>query len=130
MQIEVNITPEPIQPDGTLPADLTGKAGAIVEFLGVVRAEENNQPIAALEYEAYVPMAEKVIRQIIKQLAEAYSCLYVGVSHRIGIVPKGDAAIRVVVASIHRAEAFALATALVEKLKQDAPIWKKPLRAI
>ena len=90
MQIEIQLTNSPITARFP-PAPLTG-AGAWVEFRGVVRGEEDGQPIAALEYEAYSPMAEMEMRRIIAELAGGQPCLFARVIHRIGIVPVGEAA--------------------------------------
>ena len=123
MQIEIQLTNSPIA--AQLPrAPLTG-AGAWVEFRGVVRGEENGQPIAALEYEAYWPMAEGEMRRIIEEIAAARPCLLAKVIHRVGVIPVGEAAIYVGVAGTHRAEAFALLTHFIDRLKQDVPIWKR-----
>ena len=125
MQIEIAITLEPIDLRRALPKELAGSAGAVVEFAGLVRGEENGQPIAALEYEAYSPMAEREMRRILEALALAHPCRYVRVTHRVGVVPVGEAAIQVVAASAHRAEALALVAEFMDRLKQDVPIWKR-----
>jgi len=125
MQLEVILTAQPIDLRRALPAELASRAGAIVEFAGHVRGEEAGQPISALEYEAYSPMAENVMRRIVGELAATQPCLYVRVTHRVGRVPVGEAAIQVVVASAHRAEALAMVTRFMDRLKEDVPIWKR-----
>lgn len=125
MHLDVTITAQPIELRRDLPAELAARAGAVVEFAGLVRGEEGGQPIAALEYEAYSPMAENLMRRIVGELAATQPCLYVRVTHRVGLVPVGEAAIQVVVASAHRAEAFAMVTCLMDRLKEDVPIWKR-----
>ena len=80
MQVQVHLTDQPIAGCQALPAGGGGKrtecprspeasagrqrppaydgvVGAWTEFRGLVRGEENGQPIAALEYEAYPEMA-------------------------------------------------------------------------
>lgn len=125
MRLEVTLTAQPIAPRHEPPAECSGRAGAVVEFAGLVRAEEGGQPIAALEYEAYSPMAENEMRRIIGELTASHPCLYVGVTHRVGLVPVGEAAIRLVVAATHRAEAFAVVASFMDRLKEDVPIWKR-----
>lgn len=98
--------------------------GAWVEFRGVVRGEENDLPIAALEYEAYSPMAEREMRRLLTELSGAKPCLAARVIHRLGVVPVGETAIYVGIAAKHRAEAFALLAGFMDRLKQDVPIWK------
>jgi molybdopterin synthase catalytic subunit len=125
MHVDIAITTQPIDLRRKLPAELARRAGAVVEFAGLVRGEEGGQSIAALEYEAYSPMAENVMRQIVGDLAVTHPCLFVRVTHRVGPVPVGEAAIQLVVASAHRAEAFAMVTRFVDRLKEDVPIWKR-----
>ena len=98
--------------------------GAAVEFLGIVRGEENGEPIEALEYEAYQPMAELQMQRVIRELLLEYPCEVVRVSHRIGVVPVGEAAIAVQVASRHRGAAFSFLACFMDRLKQEVPIWK------
>jgi molybdopterin synthase catalytic subunit len=99
-------------------------AGAVVRFEGRVRAEEKDARIAALDYEVYAPMAQRQMEKIARELGALHPCLAVRVRHRIGRVPVGDAAIVIEVCARHRAEAFALAEAFMDRIKQDVPIWK------
>ena len=123
MEIEIQLTNAPIAEQ--LPPPSATSLGAWVGFRGVVRGEENGQPIAALEYEAYLPMAEREMRRIIEEIARCQACLFVRVVHRIGVIPVGQAAVYVGVAGRHRAEAFALLAEFMDRLKQDVPIWKR-----
>ncbi len=75
-----------------------------MEFRGVVRGEENGKTISALEYEAYPEMTEREIRRILESLAAEFPCLAVKVIHRVGVIPVGETAIYVGVASSHRGE--------------------------
>jgi len=123
MEIHLELTRTPITE--ALPPPAGSDLGAWVEFRGVVRGEENGQTIAALEYEAYSPMAEREMRHILEALAIGRHCLAARVIHRLGIVPVGEAAIYVGIAARHRAEAFALLGQFMDRLKQDVPIWKR-----
>ena len=60
-----------------------------------------------------------------KSLAADHPCLAAKVIHRVGIIPVGETAIYVGVASPHRAEAIALLAEFMDRLKQDVPIWKR-----
>ena len=123
MEIEIQITHAPIADQ--LPSPEVAGLGAWVEFRGVVRGEENGQPIGALEYEAYSPMAEREMRRLLGELSAKHPCLSARVIHRIGIVRVGEAAIYAGIASAHRAEGFGLLAAFMDRLKQDVPIWKR-----
>jgi molybdopterin synthase catalytic subunit len=121
MQISVRLGTEQIVPP---PVSTDPTSGAVVSFLGVVRGEEQGQPIRSLFYEAYRPMAENQIREILTGLSRQFPCTSVEVSHRLGSVPVGETSLWVRVCAPHRAEAFQLLTTFLERLKQDVPIWK------
>ena len=123
MEIDIQITNAPIA-EQSPPPTATG-LGAWVEFHGVVRGHEKGETIAALEYEAYSPMAEREMRRIIRQIGRRHLSLFVRAIHRIGVVPVGEAAIYVGIAGEHRAEVFALLGEFMNRLKQDVPIWKR-----
>jgi molybdopterin synthase catalytic subunit len=123
MQLQIHIGPEPIT--ASQPAPVVGEGvGALAEFTGLVRGEENGAPIGGLIYDAYQPMAEREIARIVAELCAVRPVLGVRVVHRVGRVPVGEAAIYVGVAAKHRAEAFALLAGFMDRLKQDVPIWK------
>jgi molybdopterin synthase catalytic subunit len=121
VHIEISISSALITPNTPpAPADV----GALATFTGLVRNLENDQTISALVYEAYQPMAETVMHRLLTELAATHPCQSVFVQHRIGIVPVGEAAIHIAVQAKHRAPAFALLAAFMDRLKQDVPIWK------
>jgi molybdopterin synthase catalytic subunit len=103
--------------------------GASVEFLGIVRGHEDGRPIACLEYEAYEPMAEGLIVQLIDQAKARWPLHHVDMRHRLGRVAVGEIAVLVGVRSAHREEAFAACRFLIDAIKQDVPIWKTAIRA-
>lgn len=122
METEIKLVCEPIAENIPPP---TGLHGAWLEFRGVVRGEEDGQSISALEYEAYPEMAERQIRCILESLASKSPCLVAKVIHRTGVIPVGEAAIYVGVASGHRREAIVLLAEFMNRFKQDVPVWKR-----
>ena len=122
--IHVSIQTEPIESTPSqVPAAACGY-GACVEFVGVVRPLEDGKSIKGIEYEAYQPMAERVMREILEAKGRVHSILAAEAIHRIGPVPVGEAAIRVRIWSLHRREAYAVNMAFMDQLKQEVPIWK------
>jgi molybdopterin molybdotransferase len=124
MEIEIQLTGSPIAEKISPPSQL-GAQGAWLEFRGLVRGEENGQPIVALEYEAYSEMADREIRRLLETLGAKHPCLAAHVIHRVGVIPAGETAIYIGVAASHRAEAIALLGEFMDGLKQDVPIWKR-----
>ncbi|MGH8024947.1 MAG: molybdenum cofactor biosynthesis protein MoaE [Limisphaerales bacterium] len=123
MNIEVELTREPIAEKIAPPPAVAH--GAWLEFRGVVRDREGGRKISALEYEAYPEMAEREIRRLLADIARRHPCLAAKVIHRIGIVPVGETAIYLGAASAHRGEAISLLAEFMDRLKRDAPIWKR-----
>ncbi|MGO9588137.1 MAG: molybdenum cofactor biosynthesis protein MoaE [Limisphaerales bacterium] len=124
MEIEIQFTDRPIA-EKILPPGQPGAAGAWLEFRGVVRDEEDGQTIRALEYEAYPEMAGREIRRLLQEISTRHPCRAAKVIHRVGVIPVGETAIYVGVASPHRGEAIALLAEFMDRLKQDVPIWKR-----
>ena len=120
MKIDVAVQSGPLE----LEEDIVAGAGAVVHFEGRVRPEEKDAIIEALDYEAYLPMAQRQMEKIVRDLSLLHPCLRARIRHRVGRVPVGEAAILVEVSAPHRAEAFALATAFMDRVKQEVPIWK------
>jgi len=122
MKIEVHVTHRPIPRPCRVPTLMN--AGALAEFYGMVREEENGGKIRGLFYEGYLPMAQKVMAAIAHELAGEYAVQAVTAVHRLGEIPVGEAAIYVGCMATHRQEAFMVVTSLMDRLKQEVPIWK------
>jgi MoaE-MoaD fusion protein len=95
------------------------RAGAVVTFCGVTRE------VARLEYDAYVQMAEERMAQIATEAVERHGLCAAAVEHRVGEVPLTAPSVIVAVSAPHRGEAFAGAREIIDRVKAEAPIWKK-----
>jgi molybdopterin synthase catalytic subunit len=104
-----------------------GTAGAVIDFLGVVRRLENGEELAGIEYEANEEMALHQLRKIARRALRDFDCQSVTALHRIGFVPVGDASLFVRVTAAHRAAAFDACSSIIEQIKQFVPIWKRPV---
>ena len=100
-------------------------AGGIVSFIGAVRDHARGHSIEYLEYEAYPEMAEREMEKIADDEAERWPGARVAIAHRVGHLEIGDAAVVVVAASAHRAEAFEACRFAIDTLKVRVPIWKR-----
>jgi len=98
-------------------------AGAIVTFQGVTRE------VASLDYEAYREMAEERIAAILGECVERHGLFAAAAEHRVGRVPRGEPGVVVAVSAGHREEAFAGAREAIDRIKAEAPIWKRELDA-
>lgn len=123
MLSEIHFTADPIVvPPEILPSR---EIGASVEFRGIVREMENGEALGGLQYEAYEPMARKVLQRHFDELAAIHPCASVLFIHRTGWVPVGEASLFIRVLSSHRREALAFLSDAIDRLKLDVPIWKR-----
>jgi molybdopterin synthase catalytic subunit len=93
----------------------------VVTFAGVTREVER------LEYEAYAEMAEERMRAIAAEALEKHELCAAAVEHRVGDVPLSEPSVIVAVSAPHRGEAFAGAREIIDRVKAEAPIWKKEI---
>lgn len=98
--------------------------GATVVFVGHVRDHARGHAVTSLRYEAYVPMAEKLMRRIVDAITAAYPGTAIALHHRVGDLAIGDTAVIVAVAAAHRKAAFDACQEVIDRLKADVPIWK------
>lgn len=122
----VSLSREPIDA-GNMARQLSNtEAGAIATFVGVVRAESRqNRDLTALDYHAYEEMALEQMLLIRNRAGEKFEILDCSIAHRLGQLGIGEASIAVVVSSAHRAAAFDACRWIVDRIKEDVPIWKQ-----
>jgi molybdopterin synthase catalytic subunit len=104
----------------------TPEAGAVVTFLGVVRDHsEGRDGVTGLTYEAYERVAGAAMADVVTDARRRWPPITrVALLHRTGALALGEAAVAVVVASPHRADAFEAARHCIDTLKESVPIWK------
>jgi molybdopterin synthase catalytic subunit len=117
--LHIRVTTEPLNLDSLARRVADHRAGAVVTFSGVTRE------VAELDYEAYVPMAEREIASIVSDAVKRHGLCAAAAEHRIGVVPLSEASVTVAASAPHRAEAFAGAREIIDEIKARAPIWKK-----
>ena len=120
---EISVTQVPL----AAPASDIARAGAIVDFWGVVRPIEDGREIEGIDYEARREMAEHQLKRIAEQAADRFDLKLVIVQHRIGFIAVGEASLLVQAASLHRGEGFRATQWIVDELKKSVPIWKRPV---
>jgi molybdopterin synthase catalytic subunit len=113
------VTTGPLSADSLIERVSDPRAGAVVTFQGVTRDVER------LEYEAYAEMAEPRIEAILRDAIERHGVCAAAAEHRIGTVPLSEPSVLVAVSAPHRGEAFAAAREVIDRIKAEAPIWKK-----
>ena len=101
------------------------EAGGIATFTGNVRRRSRGKTVEHLEYEAYEPMAVRVMDAIRARIEAEVEGSRVAIHHRIGRLEVGETAVVIAASAPHRAEAFAACREAIEALKRDVPIWKR-----
>ena len=102
-------------------------AGAVLTFVGTVRDSKQGRRVVRIDYEAYAPMAVKVLRQIGAEMLARWSVCRTALVHRVGRLDIGEASLALVVSTPHRAEGFEALRHAIESVKRDVPIWKKEI---
>lgn len=115
---------EPLDIVGLLSGAHHPGAGAVVLFSGEVRDNNRGRAVALLEYEAYGPLANTTIAEILATAKQRWSLQVAIAQHRVGKVSVGDTAVVVITASAHRGEAYAANKYIIDRIKHEAPIWK------
>ena len=113
------VTTEPLALDPLVARVRDPRAGAVVTFQGVTRDVDH------LDYEAYVEMADERIRAIVAEAIERHGLCAAVAEHRIGIVPLSEPSVAVAASAPHRGDAFAGAREIIDRIKAEAPIWKR-----
>ena len=117
------VSAEPLSLDSLAIRVRDPRAGAVVTFSGVTREVER------LEYEAYAEMAEERMAAIVAEAVERHGLCAAAVEHRVGEVPLTEPSVIVAASAPHRGEAFAGAREIIDRVKAEAPIWKKEIEA-
>jgi molybdopterin synthase catalytic subunit len=115
----VRVTDQPLSLEPLLERVRDPRAGAVVTFLGVTRE------VSELNYEAYVPMAERKMQEIVLAAIERHRLCAAAAEHRVGVVPLSEPSVAIAVSAPHRDAAFAGGREIIDQLKAHAPIFKQ-----
>jgi molybdopterin synthase catalytic subunit len=99
--------------------------GAVTLFIGSARDNHHGHGVTGLAYAAYRRMAAASLEKIVRELETEAPGLRLGIVHRLGEVPVGQASVAIAAASPHRDASFAATRTALERLKRETPIWKR-----
>jgi molybdopterin synthase catalytic subunit len=98
--------------------------GAHSIFLGQVRNDQiDGKTVIAIEYSAYVEMAENKIMDIRESAFAKFDLTCMHIYHSLGKVNVGEICLFVFTSSKHRKEAMEACTYIVNRVKSDVPVW-------
>ncbi|MDR6507531.1 molybdenum cofactor biosynthesis protein MoaE [Arthrobacter oryzae] len=139
------LSAEPISVAQAIAAVESDTAGAVVSFSGVVRNHDGGKPVERLSYSAH-PTAHQVMADVVAQLVAEHSGhadgatadaasveaasggrepVRIWAAHRVGMLEIGDPALVCAVSASHRGQAFEVCSELVDRIKEQVPIWKE-----
>jgi molybdopterin synthase catalytic subunit len=108
-----------------LRSTLSGRAGAMAAFCGIVRDQFETDVVSTLELEHYPGMTEKSIDSVLDRAEKRWPLDAVVVIHRIGSLAPGDQIVLVLATSRHRQAALEACTFVIDLLKTEAVFWKR-----
>jgi len=102
--------------------------GAHSIFLGQVRNDViNGNEVVAIDYSTYIEMAEEKFHEIREDVFEKYPLTCMHIYHSIGKVNAGEISLFVFTSSKHRKDAIKACEEIVERIKEEVPIWGKEI---
>lgn len=123
--IRVSVQPAPIDLATELAGVEARGEGAVASFTGIVRSDDG---VTELVLEHYPGMTEAALVALAEEAWERWELLAVTLVHRVGPMVPGDRIVFVATASAHRAAALESCAYLIDRLKTDAPFWKREVR--
>ena len=99
--------------------------GAEAHFIGRMRDFNEGDSVKALWLEHYPGMTEREITRILEEERAALNFGPALVIHRIGEMHPGDPIVLIALFSPHRRAALEGTQRVMERLKHEAPFWKK-----
>jgi molybdopterin synthase catalytic subunit len=125
----MRISESPLDLDVLIADSADARSGALVVFGGTVRNHHEGRAVTRLNYSAYAPLAEQIIRAVEQDTVAKFKVHHCRVVHRTGALGIGELAIYAIVRAAHRKEAFAAAQYAVDRVKHEAPVWKEEFYA-
>jgi len=102
--------------------------GAHNIFLGQIRKDEvAGKTVSAIEFSCYEEMAEKKLHEIREDAFQKFDLTCMHIYHSLGIVNLGEICFFVFVSAAHRPQVYEATEYIVNKVKEDVPIFGKEL---
>ncbi|WP_085809714.1 molybdenum cofactor biosynthesis protein MoaE [Sphingomonas sp. TZW2008] len=118
--IRIRVDPAPI--DVAAEMALAEQGGAVATFTGLVRTDDG---VRVLTLEHYPGATEAALETLAQAAMTRWSLAAVTLIHRVGPMVPGDRIVFVAAAAAHRGAALEACAYLIDRLKTDAPFWKR-----
>jgi molybdopterin synthase catalytic subunit len=96
--------------------------GAVASFTGVVRGGEG---VNTMTLEHYPAMTQAALSALAAEADTRWALSGIILIHRVGELKAGERIVLVATASAHRKDALQACAFLIDRLKTEAPFWKK-----
>lgn len=124
--ITITVQREPFALDAALaPLEALG-GGAVASFVGLVRSDGG---VEQLTLEHYPGMTEAALARIAEQAQQRWALIGATIIHRVGPMRAGERIVLAAACAPHRTDALAACAFLIDRLKTDAPFWKRETRS-
>ena len=123
--IHIRVSAEPIEVAAELARLEAGGVGGIATFSGLVRPDDG---VELLELEHYPGVTEAMLGGLAEEAAARWGLAAASIVHRVGPMRPGERIVFVGTAAAHRAAALEACAFLIDRLKTDAPFWKRETR--
>ena len=128
--IRIHVGRAPIDIAAEMATAEAAGAGAVATFTGLVRADPGTAgDVETLELEHWPGVTEAALTALAEQAAARWSLSAATIVHRVGPMRPGERIVFVATAAAHRAAALEGCAFLIDRLKTDAPFWKREIRA-
>ena len=101
--------------------------GAVSNFIGYVKKNNNNKKVNSIYLEVYDKMAKKKLEEIVKKAKKKWDIIDCIIIHRFGKLTTGEKIVMVATISKHRKDSFSSCKFIMSYLKKEAPFWKKEI---
>jgi molybdopterin synthase catalytic subunit len=123
--IRILVTDATIDVAAELDALERAGGGAVATFTGLVRDDGG---VEELFLEHYPGATEDALVKLAAEATGRWSLAAATVIHRVGAMTPGERIVFVGTAASHRAAAMEACAFLIDRLKTDAPFWKRETR--
>ena len=123
--IRISVQRAPIDVAAEMALAEVAGTGAVATFTGLVRADDG---VDTLELEHYPGATEAALHGVAAGAVERWSLSAATIVHRVGPMAPGERIVFVAAAAAHRSAALEACAYLIDRLKNDAPFWKRETR--
>lgn len=120
--IEARLQAEPFDAGAELARLDSLGGGGVASFTGIVRGDDG---LTELLLEHHPQMTLAMMRTLAAEAAERWDLLGTTIVHRHGALRPGEGIVFVGTAATHRAAALDACASLIDRLKTQAPFWKR-----